>query len=319
MGASPRNTLSTLLQELRPGTDTPGHFRDRNACGVFLPPGEARALVAFTACPGPKMDLARRFGRLATIGADLVNRLVNDVLACGATPLLFVLHVATDIVAPAALEEIAGGVAKACRGAYMPLVDAGLTEAPGVFERGACDAFGTIVGAAPAERRLDGSAIAAGDLVFGLPSTGLHDTGYPEAMRALDALGLGPDDPLPGAGTTAARALLALHKSYRGVLLEPLARGWLHGLAHIGEGGLRGSLARALPEGRHTALEPGSWPVPPLFAAIGDEAGVAPDVRDTVFNMGLGMVAFVPSEHAGAFCHWMGLWHEPCHAIGTVA
>ena len=318
MGSVPPDALARLLDELRPGTDTPGHFRDRNARGVVLPKGEARALVAFTACPGPKIDLARRAGRLDTIGADLVNRLVNDVLAAGATPLLFVLHVGTDRCDAAVLEDVMAGVAKGCRGGYLPLVDAGLSETPTTYGTGVCDLFGTIVGSAPADRRLDGSAITGGDVILCLPSTGLHSDGYPEAARALEVLGLGPDDELPGAGTTVRKALLAVHKSYRGVLLEPIARGWLHGAAHVGAGGLRGSLERAMPEGRRAALDPEAWPVPPLFSTIASAAGLADTERDRVFNMGIGMALIVPPRHADDVRHWMDLWHEPCHPIGRI-
>lgn len=311
MAVTHHPALATLEEQL-PLLSTPGFFADRNGCGVLLDPalvaGRA-ALVARTVGAGRKLGLARRAGRLEVIGADLVNAGVNEVLAAGATPLFFLLHATGDA---AQMEGLAGGVVRACRGNHVPLVDADGREGEG-------GAVGTVVGAVGAGRRLDGGRVREGDAIFGLGATGLHSDGYEVALPLVERMGLSPDDELPGCGGTVAQILLALHKSYRGVLLEPLAKGWVSSLAHVGRGGLTAALARAVPVGLAAEIDPAAWEEPPLFRFLSRASGLDAAAMHATFNAGIGMVAVVPPDRAPEFERWMGLWHEVSFRIGRVA
>jgi len=304
--------LAPLLEEQLPLLRTPGFFDDRNGCGVVLDPAAVAgraALVARTVGAGPKLELARRARRLEVIGAGLVNHGVNGILAVGATPLFFLFHAAGSADE---MEGIADGVVRGCRGNHIALVGADGRE-------GAADAVvGTVVGTVSAGRRLDGGRVREGDVIFGLGATGLHSDGYEVALPLVERLGLGPTDPLPGCGGTVAQVLLALHKSYRGVLLEPLSKGWVGSLAHVARGGLTAALSRAVPPGLRAEVDPSAWEIQPLFAFLARESGLEDAAARAAFNMGIGMVAVVPPDRAKEFDHWMGLWHEPCFRIGEV-
>jgi phosphoribosylformylglycinamidine cyclo-ligase len=300
------------LEEQIPLLKTPGFFADRNGCGFLLDPalvaGRA-ALVARTVGAGRKLDLAREARRPEVIGADLVNYGVNEVLAVGATPLFFLFHAAGDA---AQMEGLADGVVRACRGNHLALVDADAHEE-------ATDAIvGAVVGAVAAGRRLDGGRVRAGDVIFGLGATGLHSDGYEVALEVLERKGLRLESPMPGCGGTVAQVLLALHKSYRGVLLEPIGKGWTTALAHVARGGLTAALARAVPPGLAAEVDPAAWETQPVYALLAKEGGLdAPAMRAT-FNAGIGMVAVVPADRADEFVRWMGLWHEFSYRIGRV-
>ncbi|MCK6460119.1 MAG: AIR synthase-related protein, partial [Planctomycetes bacterium] len=205
------------------------------------------------------------------------------------------------------------GVVRGCRGNGLPLVHADARE-------GAGDAVvGTVVGAVAAGRRLDGGRVREGDAIFGLGATGLHGDGYEVALPLVERLGLSSADPLPGCGGTAGQVLLAIHKSYRGVLLAPLAKGWVGSLAHVTRGGLEAALGRAVPPGLCAEVVASSWEEPPLYSFLARASGTDAAAMRRTFNMGIGMVAVVPPDRAGEFARWMGLWHEPCFRIGSVA
>jgi phosphoribosylformylglycinamidine cyclo-ligase len=317
MSVARHPALAPLLEEQLPLLATPGFFLDRNACGVVLDPaalsGRA-ALVARTVGAGRKLALARRAGRLEVIGADLVHYGVNEVLAAGATPLLFTLHVGGARLAREQVEALVSGVVRGCRGNHLALVDADAHEAPGLYAAEA--PVGTVVGTVPAGRRLDGGRVGEGDIVFGLGANGLHSDGYEVALPLVDRLD--PDDELPGCGGTMARILLALHKSYRGVLLRPLAEGWVRSLAHVTAGGLTAALARAAPPGLGVDADPRAWPLPPAYAFLAREGRLGDAALRATFNVGIGMVAVVSPDRADEFTRWMGLWQELCYRIGRV-
>jgi len=304
--------LAPLLEEQLPLLRTPGFFADRNGCGVILDPAFVAgrtALVARTVGAGAKLGLARKARRLEVIGADLVSAGVNEVLATGGTPLFFLFHAGDAGDA----DGLVDGVVRGCRGNYLPVVHADARE-------GAGDAVvGTVVGAVGAGRRLDGGRVREGDVIFGLGSSGLHSHGHDVALPALERMGLALSDEAPGCGGTVAQILLALHKSYRGVLLEPLAKGWVSSLAHVARGGLADALERAVPPGFSAGIDAASWEPPPVFPLLARATGLDDAAMRATFNMGIGMVAVVPQDRAGEFAHWMGLWHEPCFRIGKVA
>jgi phosphoribosylformylglycinamidine cyclo-ligase len=258
---------------------------------------QAPVLVASTDGVGTKTKVAARLGRWETIGIDLVNHCVNDILVQGAQPLFFLDYVASSRLEPQQIATIVQGVATACKAAGCALLGGETAEMPGVYEPGEFDLVGTIVGLVEREYILDGSHIRPGDVVLGLPSTGLHTNGYSLARRVLG--GLDWEEPHPALGCSPGEALLAAHASY----LAPVERlrqagATLRGLAHITGGGIIDNLPRILPASTGAVIRRGTWPEPPIFGLIQQMGDVSDDEMFHVLNMGLGMLAVVPPEHA---------------------
>jgi phosphoribosylformylglycinamidine cyclo-ligase len=252
-------------------------------------------LVASTDSVGTKMMVAARMGRWDTVGQDLVNHCVNDILVQGARPIFFLDYVATTHIDPEQIAALVGGVAAACRAVGCALLGGETAELPGVYQPGEVDLVGAIVGVVERARVLDGARIRPGDAVLGLPSTGLHTNGFSLARRVLADLDWAA--PLPELGTSPDEALLAVHRSY----LKPVQRLWaagvdVRGLAHITGGGFVDNLPRILPAGVGAVIRRGTWPEPPIFGLIQRVGQVADDEMFHVFNMGLGMLVVVPPE-----------------------
>jgi phosphoribosylformylglycinamidine cyclo-ligase len=248
---------------------------------------------------GTKTKVAARLGRWEHIGTDLVNHCVNDILVQGAQPLFFLDYVATAQLDAAQVARIVQSMAEACRAAGCALLGGETAEMPGVYEPGAVDVVGTIVGLVERAHILDGTRIAPGDAVLALPSSGLHTNGYSLARRVLDTLDW--DAPHADLGSTPGEALLAPHRSY----LEPVTHLWaagvdLRGLAHITGGGVFDNLPRIVPPGMGAHIRRGTWPEPPIFGLIQRLGGIAEAEMFHVFNMGLGMLAVVPPDHVAA-------------------
>jgi len=267
---------------------------------VRLPPGYRRpVLVLSTDGVGTKVLVARAAGRLDTVGEDLVNHSVNDILVHGAVPLAF-----QDYLAGAALpvEEIAAlveGVARGCRAHGMVLAGGETAQMPDLYRPGDFDLAGTIVGVVEEDEALHGDRIVPGDVLLGYASTGLHTNGYSLARRVLlERMGLALDRQVPELGTTVAEALLAVHRSYAAVIRPALAG--LHALAHITGGGIPGNLARVLPPDCDAVVRAGSWPVPALFRVIQEGGAVAAAEMRDVFNLGIGMIAALPAAAVDA-------------------
>ena len=250
---------------------------------------------------GTKMKVARLAGTWDTVGADLVNHCVNDILVQGARPLFFLDYVAAQRLEPAVIEQIVKGMAGACRAAGCALLGGEMAEMPGVYAEGEVDVAGTIVGVVDEPDlllpRLD--AMAAGDVLVGLPSSGLHTNGYSLARKVcFELAGLEVGDPLPGTGRTVAEALLAVHKSYLEPVLPLVRERRLVAMAHITGGGLTDNLPRVLPGHLDAAIDTGSWTVPPLFRFLMDQAGLPLDDARRSFNLGVGMVLIAPQAGA---------------------
>jgi phosphoribosylformylglycinamidine cyclo-ligase len=261
---------------------------------VRVPPGYRQpVLVLSTDGVGTKVLVARDAGRFDTVGEDLVNHGVNDVLVHGARPLAFLDYVAG---AGLSVEQIAGlveGVAHGCRAHGMALAGGETAQMPGLYREGDFDLAGTIVGVVEESEALHGDAVAPGDALLAFASTGLHTNGYSLARSILfDRLGLTLDARLPGTDTTVEEALLAVHRSYAAALAPVMDR--LHGLAHITGGGIPGNLVRILPEGSQAVVQAASWPIPPLFALLQRAGEVSIEEMRDVFNLGVGMIAVLP-------------------------
>ncbi len=251
-------------------------------------------LVASTDGVGTKTKVAARLNQWSTLGYDLVNHCINDILVQGARPLFFLDYVASARLDAEQIVTIVQGVAGACREAGCALLGGETAEMPGVYQPGEVDLAGTIVGVVEREKVIDGRRIQAGDVLLGLPSAGLHTNGYSLARRVLD----GVDWHTPWLelnGATIGERLLAPHRSY----LSPIQRLetadiQIHGLAHITGGGLIDNPPRIFPDGLGAIIQAGSWPVPPIFHLIQQLGQVAMAEMYHVFNMGLGMLLVLP-------------------------
>lgn len=251
---------------------------------------DAPVLVASTDGVGTKTKVAAALGRFDTLGQDLVNHCVNDILVQGARPLFFLDYVASAKLEPTITAALISGVAAACGVHGIPLLGGETAEMPGVYEGGEFDLVGTLVGVVERTEIITGEHIRAGDRILGLPSGGLQTNGFSLARHLLagryaEVLG----------NATVGEALLAPHHSFLAAAAPLLEKGLVRGMAHITGGGLPGNLPRVLPEGLGAEITP-SWPVPEIFGLIEQAGQVSRDELFHVFNMGVGFVFIVASE-----------------------
>ena len=248
-------------------------------------------LVASADGVGTKLKIAFATGTHNTIGRDLVNHCVNDILVQGARPLFFLDYIATGRLAPEIVGAIVEGIARGCRENGSVLLGGETAEMPGFYADGEYDVAGFIVGVVDRERVIDGRAIVPGDIVLGLPSVGLHTNGYSLARKLFFAdAGSEPDTYLDDLGETIGKALLKPHVSYLRALEGLLDSGTLKGLAHITGGGLLENIPRILPEGASVQIKRGSWPVLPIFELMQRIGSIEDAEMFRTFNMGIGMV-----------------------------
>ena len=267
-------------------------------------------LVSGTDGVGTKLKVAFLAGRHDTVGIDLVAMCVNDVAVVGAEPLFFLDYFATGKLRAEEAAEVVKGIAEGCRQAGCALIGGETAELPGFYHEGEYDLAGFAVGVVERARILDGRGVAPGDALVGVASTGLHSNGYSLARRVLlPRFGLG-DRPTALGGPTVGEALLQPTRIYAKDVLALLARVPVKAIAHVTGGGLPGNVPRNMPEGTRAVIREGTWPVPGVFALVEREGGVPRDEMYRTFNMGLGLVAVVPSgaaEEARALLRDRGL------------
>jgi len=267
---------------------------------------------------GTKLKVAQRVDKHDTVGEDLVNHCVNDIAVCGARPLFFLDYFAAGVLRPDVLEAVVKGFAKACRENGCALIGGETAEMPDLYARGEYDLAGTIVGVVERDGIVDGSAIEAGDVLLGLPSTGLHTNGYSLARKVLFDRFVAGDTPDLLGGETVGDALLRVHKSYLDAIQALIAEGLAHGFAHVTGGGLVGNTSRIVPDGLALDVRWDAWRRPGLFQLI-QEVGDVPeeDMRRT-FNLGVGLVVVVPEASRDRALTVLGALGEPAFEIGTV-
>ncbi len=252
---------------------------------------EDPVLVSSADGVGTKLKVAFMTGRHDTIGADLVNHCVNDILVQGAEPLFFLDYLATGRLSPAVAEQIVAGAARACRENGCALIGGETAEMPGFYADGEYDLAGFIVGVVDRPKLIDGRAIAPGDVLIGLPSSGLHTNGYSLARRLIfDVARWTPDRYVAELDASVADALLATHRSYLPIVRPLLERNCVKGLAHITGGGITENLPRILPAGCAAAIDRRSWRVPAIFRLLQEQGRVSDVEMFRTFNMGIGMV-----------------------------
>lgn len=273
-----------------------GHFG-----GLFTVPGGYRepVLVSSTDGVGTKLLVARAMQKFDTIGQDLVNHCVNDILVQGARPLFFLDYIAAGAIDPAMVASVVGGLAQACAENGCALIGGETAEMPGLYHGQDFDLAGTIVGIVERADVIDGSGIRAGDAVFALPSNGLHTNGYSLARRVVfEAMGLEPDARVEELGVTLGEELLRVHRSYTRPVRELAGLVRVKGLAHITGGGVLENLPRILPRGCGARIQRGAWPVLPIFSLLMREGDIVEEEMYRVFNMGAGMLVVVSPEDA---------------------
>ena len=265
--------------------------------GLFQSPGKDELLVSSMDGVGTKLKVATMMNRHDTVGQDIVNHCVNDILVQGARPLFFLDYIGVSKMEPVMIAGILKGLVKACKENGCALIGGETAELPGLYPPGEYDLVGTIIGAVKKKDVITGKAIKNGDVLIGLPSSGCHTNGYTLARHALfDKAGLGVNDLIPGTKTTAGAALLAVHRSYFKPVMALKKSVAIRGLAHITGGGFPDNVKRVLPAKVDAGIDTTLWTPPALFQFIQKAAAVESEEMYRVFNMGIGMVIAVRPE-----------------------
>ncbi len=291
------NEVVRRIRSLARGTFTAGVLSEIGSFGGLFRLGTAAAddpvLVASADGVGTKLRVAFMAGVHTSIGVDLVNHCVNDILVQGAQPLFFLDYLATGRLNPDVAVQIVEGLAGACRANGCALLGGETAEMPGFYADGEYDVAGFIVGVAPRAQLIDGRSIAPGDVLVGLPSSGLHTNGYSLARRiAFESAALSVDTVIPELGRSIGEALLVPHRSYLSVIRPVIGEGTalIKGMAHITGGGITDNLPRVLPAGTHARIDRSTWQVPPIFKWL-QRTGSVPDADMLrTFNMGVGLI-----------------------------
>ena len=320
------NRQDEALKRIKPhvkATKTPGVRSDIGLFGGLFDarfPEAKPILVSSMDGVGTKMKVARRAGIWDTVGQDLVNHCINDILVQGARPLFFLDYIAAQQLEPEVIEQIVKGMATACKASGSALIGGELAEMPGVYAEGEVDVAGTIVGVvdeADLLPRLD--AMGEGDVLIGLRSSGLHTNGYSLARKVcFDLEKLGVSDTLPGTTQTVAEALLAIHRSYLAPVMPLVKAAKLVAMAHITGGGLTDNIPRVLPETLDAEIDTTSWEIPALFRFLMEKGGLGIDDARQALNLGVGMVLIVKAERADEVLAELHAAEEPAWIMGRL-
>jgi phosphoribosylformylglycinamidine cyclo-ligase len=297
------NDAVRRIRTLARSTFTPGVLSDIGSFGGLfrIEPGRYREpiLVASADGVGTKLKVAFMAGRHDSVGTDLVNHCVNDILVQGAEPIFFLDYLATGRLAPVVAESIVSGMANACRDNNCALLGGETAEMPGFYKDGEYDLAGFIVGVVDRSRLINGRTIAVGDVLVGVPSSGLHTNGYSLARRVVfETLKLNVDSHVRELGQTVGAALLEPHRSYLPFVQPLLESTRIKGMAHITGGGITDNLPRILPHGTAAVVDVSSWTVPPLFTWLRQAGDVPIDDMMRTFNMGIGLIIVVARDQA---------------------
>ncbi|MBZ5562239.1 MAG: phosphoribosylformylglycinamidine cyclo-ligase [Acidobacteriia bacterium] len=310
------------IKKLARGTFNAHVLRDVGAFGGFFALnglGRDAVLVSSIDGVGTKLKIAFALDRHDTVGADLVNHCVNDIAVHGAAPLFFLDYLATGKMHPAVVTEVVRGLTRACRAVGCALVGGETAEMPGFYPANEYDLAGCIIGWVRRAEIVDGSLIRPGDVILGLPSTGLHTNGYSLARKVLlDQERLPLDGKISGLGGTLGEVLLAPHHCYWPALRPLLTRRWLKGVVHITGGGITDNTPRILPRGCQAEIRLGSWPVPPIFELICRLGKVPQADMYRTFNMGLGLLLIIAPRRLREVTAALEKQHEEFYDVGRI-
>jgi len=268
---------------------------------------------------GTKLKLAFDLGIHNTVGYDLVNHCVNDIAVQGATPLFFLDYLATGKLDPAVTEQIVTGLADGCKANGCVLIGGETAQMPGFYKDGEYDLAGFIVGAVDKAKLITGAGIVPGDILIGLPSTGLHTNGYSLARKLFfEVAGYKPTHYIGAIQEKAGAALMKVHRSYLSIMQKLANADLAAGMAHITGGGITENLPRILPKGTAAQVELGSWPVLPIFEHLQALGQVSQDEMLRTFNMGVGLIVVVPAEKFRKAQALLNRAEEKFYVIGRV-
>jgi phosphoribosylformylglycinamidine cyclo-ligase len=293
-----------------------GHFG-----GLYAVPRdvESPVLVSSTDSVGTKVMVAFQARRHDTVGQDLVNHCVDDILVQGARPLFFLDYVGCGAMDESVVTAVVAGVATACKENACALLGGETAEMPEFYAKGEYDLAGFIVGVVERDRILDGSRVRVGDVLIGLGSTGLHTNGYTLARKIVfESMGLAIGDEFPESGRSVGDVLMDVHRSYLPILSDALDAGRISGLAHITGGGIPGNLPRTLGSELGAVIDLESWEVPDVFRVLGEAGGVERNEMLRVFNMGVGMIALVAPDEVDAVLEGASQGDCPAWVMGEV-
>jgi phosphoribosylformylglycinamidine cyclo-ligase len=298
------NEVVRRIRSLARGTFTSGVLSEIGSFGGLFRLADAGVddpvLVASADGVGTKLRVAFMTGVHTTIGVDLVNHCVNDVLVQGAQPLFFLDYLATGRLNPDVAVQIVEGLAAACRANGCALLGGETAEMPGFYADGEYDVAGFIVGVVARRHLIDGRSIVPGDVIVGIPSSGLHTNGYSLARRiAFETAGLAADTTVPELGQSIGVALLAPHRSYLPLIRPLVGTGVIKGMAHITGGGITDNLPRILPGGTHARIVRSTWTPPAIFQWLQRTGRVPDEDMLRTFNMGIGLIVACAREREG--------------------
>lgn len=285
-----------------------------------VPSGKGMILVSSTDGVGTKLKVAAQMNKHDTVGQDIVNHCVNDILVQGAKPLFFMDYLGTAKVDPVQFKNVVSGLCKACKENKMALLGGETAEMPGLYPAGEYDLVGTIVGCVEKDKLITGKSIRAGDVIIGFPSGGLQTNGFSLARRVIfDICQHSWMDKLPGTNQTFGDALLAVHKSF----LKPVAKLMerkikITGMAHITGGGFPDNIPRVLPKACNAEIDRASWEVPTIFKFIQNQGKVDREEMYRVFNMGIGYVVILPKKELEKATNILKAMHQPYNVIGVI-
>jgi phosphoribosylformylglycinamidine cyclo-ligase len=312
------------IKKLARETFTDGVLSQIGSFGGFFKPDmsglKAPVFISSADGVGTKLKLAFMTDRHTTVGEDLVNHCVNDILVHGAKGLFFLDYIATGKLKPEIIADIVEGLARGCKNAGMALLGGETAEMPDFYQAGEYDLAGFIIGMVDEKRIINGSAIKNGDICIGLPSNGLHTNGYTLARKvAFDIAGLKPGEKVTELDTTIDDALMKVHRCYAPIIHPLLEKYEIHGMAHITGGGLPGNLNRVLPDGMNAELSKGSWSVPPIFPWLQEAGDLDPEDMYSAFNMGIGYVLVCSRADAENILSDLSEQGEEASQIGSIA
>ena len=291
-----------------------GGFFKPNLKGIKSP-----VMIASADGVGTKLKLAFLSGRHNTVGEDLVNHCLDDILVHGARGMFFLDYIGAGKVDPNVIEQIVEGFARGCKNSGTALLGGETAEMPDFYAPGEYDLAGFIVGMVDQGRVINGSTIKVGDVCIGLASNGLHTNGYSLARKAAFELGgLKIGSHVDELGMTIDEALMKVHTCYANIIHELIPNFDIHGMAHITGGGLQGNLNRILPDATDAVIKKGSWPILPIFKCLEQMGSLDPDDIYRAFNMGIGYVLVVPPENADQIVKMINESEYKAYLIGEI-
>ena len=308
------------IKEMCASTATAGSIGGiGNFGGLFASPGKDMLLVGSTDGVGTKLKVACLAKRHTTVGEDLVNHCVNDILVQGAEPLFFLDYIGSSHFDGTVFADVVSGLCRACRNNGCALLGGETAELPGIYPQGEYDLVGTIVGAVHRRKVITGASIRPGNVIIGLASGGLQTNGFTLARKILfDQCGLTINDFIPGTKTRIADALLAVHRSFLKPVKAVMEKVRINGMAHITGGGFVDNIPRVLPLNCNAVIDRTTWKVPPIFTFMEKMGHVEHDEMYRVFNMGVGFVVIVGKEDAEKTIEILKKAHTTAMVIGKI-